>query len=35
MSAIGDIVAPVVLITLATIFANGLLTVGATLTHEV
>jgi len=25
----------VVLITLATIFANGLLTVGATLTHEV
>lgn len=31
MSAISDMVAPVVLITLATIFANGLLTVGTTL----
>jgi hypothetical protein len=29
VSAIGDMVAPVVLIILATIFANGLLTVGA------
>jgi hypothetical protein len=34
VAAIGDMVAPVVLITLATIFANGLMTVGATLAND-
>jgi uncharacterized membrane protein HdeD (DUF308 family) len=35
VSAIADMVAPVVLITLATIFANGLMTVGATFANDV
>jgi polyferredoxin len=35
VSAIADMVAPVVLMTLATIFANGLMTVGNTLTDGV
>jgi hypothetical protein len=35
VSAIADMVAPVVLITLATLFANGLLAVGSAVTSEV
>ena len=35
MSAIGDMVAPVVLITVATIFANGLNSASSTLTDSV
>jgi hypothetical protein len=35
VTAIADMVAPVVLITLATIFANGLMTVGATFANTV
>jgi len=35
VSAISDMIAPVVLITLATIFGNGLLTVGTSLADNV
>jgi len=35
VSAISDMVAPVVLMTLATIFANGLLTVAASIAENV